>query len=158
MNRSSFAILCVISSWITAQRVILVFWWRLRPSHLNLCVPPRPHTSPRSHTHTHISSLHTPLNFVYLLRCQNCTSVLAEHVYHVHVHHVSVDAEGRPIGDEDREAHRHHRGLWHRPRPGELLARIGVDAVAVNHHGIIDSSCSTHHQTCCIGPSPCLWA
>lgn len=46
---------------------------------------------------------------------------------------VSADAERRPVRDEDWEAHRHHRGLWHRPRRGQyttgavlVLARAHV--------------------------------
>lgn len=30
------------------------------------------------------------------------------------------DVKGRPIRDEDRETHRHHRRLWHRSRPGQF--------------------------------------
>lgn len=31
-----------------------------------------------------------------------------------------ADLKGRPVGDEDRETHRHHRRLWHRPRRGQF--------------------------------------
>lgn len=37
---------------------------------------------------------------------------------------LSADAERRPVGDEDREAHRHHRGLRHRPRRGQFAVLI----------------------------------